>query len=89
MAIFIKILVAIILAIFFFQLAIHGDFFPPPGDGHKKKVEALIHTHSLKATVCVCVVKESTDGSIDANKNKGGGREAVHAWFHTYKGQKP
>ena len=41
LAIFIKILVAIILAIFFFQLAIHGDFFPPPGDGHKKKVEAL------------------------------------------------
>ena len=38
-----------------------------------------IHTHSLNATVCVCVVKESTDGSIDANKNKGGGREAVHA----------
>ena len=44
LAIFIKILVAIILAIFFFQLAIHGDFFPPPGDGHKKKVEALVLT---------------------------------------------
>ena len=39
-----------------------------------------IHTHSLKATVCGKMGKEreSTDGSIDA-KNKGGGREAVHA----------